>query len=88
MTESLVSRVESTLSRIINPRTNTDVLTSSQVRDIATTASGRVRLTLLLHATDDATLRNMYLAFMRNNDQDILAALSALAKSDRMAGVP
>ena len=44
------------MSGIVNPRTGADLVSSSQVRDIATTVEGRVRLTLLLSAADDATL--------------------------------
>jgi ATP-binding protein involved in chromosome partitioning len=39
-----------------NPRLDTDVLTADMVRDIATTLDGRVRLTLVLNAEDDAAL--------------------------------
>ena len=44
------------MSGIVNPRTGADLVSSSQVRDLATTVEGRVRLTLLLSAADDATL--------------------------------
>jgi ATP-binding protein involved in chromosome partitioning len=53
---SLPERINHALSRIRNPRTGTDVLSSEMVRDIATTAGGKVRLTLLLAAGDPATL--------------------------------
>ncbi|MGH7653813.1 MAG: P-loop NTPase, partial [Gemmatimonadaceae bacterium] len=53
---SLSERVEEALATIINPRTHSDVLSGSQVRDIATSTEGRVRLTLILSADDDATL--------------------------------
>ena len=56
MPASFTERVESALSKIINPRTRSDVLSGSQVRDIATSTEGRVRLTLILSAEDDATL--------------------------------
>ncbi len=56
MTQSLQARLERVMSGIVNPRTGADLVTSSQVRDIATTVEGRVRLTLLLSAADDATL--------------------------------
>ena len=56
MTEPLSARIDDALARIINPRTGADLLSASQVRDIATTTEGRVRLTLLLAAADDATL--------------------------------
>ena len=39
-----------------NPRTGADLFSTQQVRDIATTTTGRVRLTLLLGAQDDPAL--------------------------------
>ncbi|HLA88973.1 MAG TPA: Mrp/NBP35 family ATP-binding protein [Gemmatimonadaceae bacterium] len=56
MVEALQARIEHALARIVNARTGGDVLADAQVRDIATTTDGRVRLTLLLAANDDATL--------------------------------
>ena len=56
MADSLQARVERALSTIVNVRTGTNLVAASQVRDIATTVEGRVRLTLLLTAHDDATL--------------------------------
>jgi ATP-binding protein involved in chromosome partitioning len=56
MPASFSERIEEALSKIINPRTRSDVLSGSQVRDIATSTEGRVRLTLILAAEDDATL--------------------------------
>jgi ATP-binding protein involved in chromosome partitioning len=56
MTEPLQARIERALLQVRNARTGTDVVTASQVRDVATTPAGRVRLTLLLAANDDATL--------------------------------
>ena len=56
MTEPLQARLERALLQIRNPRTGTDVVTASQVRDIATTTEGRVRLTLLLAPNDNAEL--------------------------------
>jgi len=53
---SLQERIESALSRIRDPRSGADVLTAEKVRDIATSTEGRVRLTLLLSASDDPTL--------------------------------
>ncbi|HJQ20130.1 MAG TPA: iron-sulfur cluster assembly protein, partial [Gemmatimonadaceae bacterium] len=53
---SLPERLNHALSRIRNPRTGADVLSSEMVRDLATTTSGKVRLTLLLAAGDPATL--------------------------------
>jgi ATP-binding protein involved in chromosome partitioning len=56
MNQSFQERIESALGRVINPRTGADVVTSEMVRDIATTTAGKVRLTILLGASDPATL--------------------------------
>jgi ATP-binding protein involved in chromosome partitioning len=56
MTAAFNERIEEALSKVMNNRTRSDVLSASQVRDIATTTEGRVRLTLMLSAADDATL--------------------------------
>ena len=56
MSDTLTARLDSALQQIVNPRTGQDVLASGQARDIATTTDGKVRLTLLLAANDDATL--------------------------------
>src|ERR1700751_1362011 len=56
MPASFSERIETALSTVINTRTRADVLSGSQVRDIATSTEGRVRLTLILSADDDATL--------------------------------
>ncbi len=56
MSEPLTARVERALRTIQNRRTGTDVFAGEQVRDIATTTDGKVQLTLLLDAKDDATL--------------------------------
>jgi ATP-binding protein involved in chromosome partitioning len=56
MAETLHERIARALSRVQNPRLGTDVLTGEMVRDVATTTSGRVRMTLLLSPADDATL--------------------------------
>jgi ATP-binding protein involved in chromosome partitioning len=53
---SLNDRVSDALSHIRHPRTGRDVLASEAVRDIATTTSGKVRLTLVLAPGDDPTL--------------------------------
>ncbi len=63
MNENLQDRLRAALARIHNPRLGTDVLAGEMVRDIAITTDGRVRLTLLLSAEDDATLvRDVYAA--------------------------
>jgi ATP-binding protein involved in chromosome partitioning len=56
MTESLQARLAAALAPIANPRTGASVYQTQQVRDIATTLDGKVRLTLLLAAQDDPTL--------------------------------
>ena len=56
MSETLQARIEHALGHVLNARTRADVVSSEQVRDIATTTDGRVRLTLLMAASDDATL--------------------------------
>jgi len=56
MSTTLQERLAQSLSRIRNPRTGADLFSTQQVRDIATTTTGRVRLTLLLGAQDDPAL--------------------------------
>ena len=55
-TTSLQGRIADALARVRHPRTGRDVVTSEAVRDIATTTSGKVRLTLLLAPGDDPAL--------------------------------
>ena len=52
----LQERIAQALAAIRDPQSGTDVLSAEKVRDIATTTSGRVRLTLLLAPGDAATL--------------------------------
>ncbi len=56
MPASFSERIESALAAVINGRIGADVLSAGQIRDIATSTEGRVRLTLILSADDDATL--------------------------------
>jgi len=56
MSSTLQERLAESLSRLRNPRTGADLFSTQQVRDIATTTTGRVRLTLLLGAQDDPAL--------------------------------
>ena len=56
MTANLQERVTDALSRIRNNRLGTNLLESEMVSDLATTVDGRVRLTLFLNASDDATV--------------------------------
>lgn len=51
-----MERITGALAAIRNPRTGADVMAAEQVRDIATSREGKVRLTLLLAPEDDATL--------------------------------
>ena len=53
---TLQERISHALAGVQNARTGTDVLSSEMVRDVAVTVDGKVRLALLLSATDDATL--------------------------------
>jgi ATP-binding protein involved in chromosome partitioning len=54
--QPLMERITGALAGVRNPRTGADVMAAEQVRDIATTVDGKVRLTLLLAPDDDATL--------------------------------
>ncbi len=56
MTDTLQARLAEALAPIANPRTGASVYQTQQVRDIATTRDGKVRVTLLLGAQDDPTL--------------------------------
>lgn len=56
MATTLQERIGIALSGIRNPSTGEDVLTSQMVRDIGTTLDGRVHLTVVLSARDDATI--------------------------------
>ena len=56
MTANLQERVTDALSRIRNNRLGANLLESEMVSDLATTVDGRVRLTLFLTASDDATV--------------------------------
>lgn len=56
MASTFQERIEHALTRVQNPRTRTDVVSGDMVRDIATTTDGKVRLTLLLDARDNASL--------------------------------
>jgi ATP-binding protein involved in chromosome partitioning len=56
VTQTLHARIERALTGVVNRRTGTNIVTAEQVRDVATTPEGRVRLTLLLAPNDDPTL--------------------------------
>ncbi len=53
---TLQQQISSALATVMNTRTGLDLLSSEMTRDIAVTVDGRVRLTLLLSAADDASL--------------------------------
>ncbi len=56
MSANLQERIADALSRIRSKRVGTNVLEAEMVTDIATTTDGKVRLSLLLTADDDATV--------------------------------
>ncbi|MEZ4455647.1 MAG: Mrp/NBP35 family ATP-binding protein [Gemmatimonadales bacterium] len=56
MSDSLEARVAAALSRIVNPRTESDLISAGMVRDLATGEDGRVVFTFLLGRADPATL--------------------------------
>ena len=56
MATTLQERIGMTLSAIRIPRTGEDVITGQMVRDIGTTLDGKVHLTVILSAEDDATI--------------------------------
>jgi ATP-binding protein involved in chromosome partitioning len=53
---TLQARIDQALSRVRHPRTGKDIVSSESVRDVATTTTGKVRLTLLLAPGDDPAL--------------------------------
>jgi ATP-binding protein involved in chromosome partitioning len=56
MTANLQERITDALSRIRSKRIGTNVLEAEMISDIATTTDGKVRLSVLLTAEDDATV--------------------------------
>ncbi len=56
MSQTFQERIAMALSTVVNRRTEQDVMSAEQVRDIGTTLDGKVRLTVLLAANDDPTL--------------------------------
>ncbi len=56
MSTTLTQRIADALGRVRNPRHGRDLVSAEQVQDVATTADGKVRFTLLLDAADEATL--------------------------------
>ncbi|MBX3132240.1 MAG: Mrp/NBP35 family ATP-binding protein [Gemmatimonadaceae bacterium] len=56
MSDTLQARLAEALAPLANPRTGASLYQTQQVRDIAVTRDGKVRVTLLLAANDDPTL--------------------------------
>lgn len=56
MPQNLNDRIEDALSRVRHPRTGVTLLDSDAIRDVATTTTGKVRLTLILEPSDDPAL--------------------------------
>src|SRR5688500_273819 len=56
MAASFQQRIADALDRVMNPRLGRSVVAGEMIHDIATTTDGRVRLTFLLSAADDAAL--------------------------------
>src|SRR5207237_9029205 len=56
MADTLQGRIAAALSQIQDPRTGESVYASQKVRDIATTQSGKARVSLIFEAGDDPTL--------------------------------
>ena len=56
MSTTLTQRIADALGRVRNPRHGRDLVSAEQVQDVATTPDGKVRFTLLLDASDEATL--------------------------------
>jgi len=56
MSASFQDRIVGALKGVTNERTGYDVIDGEMVRDIATTTDGKIRLTLLMTAGDDAAL--------------------------------
>jgi ATP-binding protein involved in chromosome partitioning len=56
MAQTLQERIASALGTVINPRTGSDVVSSEMVKNVGVTLDGKVRLTIVLEAGDDAVL--------------------------------
>jgi ATP-binding protein involved in chromosome partitioning len=86
MTQNLQERIAAALGTVINPRTGTGVLDSEMVKNVGTTLDGKVRLTMVLGAGDDATLvRDVRQAVERVSG---VTAVSIDVKDPRQAGPP
>ena len=86
MAQNLQERIAAALGTVINPRTGTGVLDSEMVKDVGTTLDGKVRLTMILGAGDDATLvRDVRQAVERVTG---VTAVSIDVKDPRQSGPP
>ena len=86
MAQNLQERIAAALGTVINPRTGTGVLDSEMVKDVGTTLDGKVRLTMILGAGDDATLvRDVRQAVERVSG---VTAVSIDVKDPRQSGPP
>ncbi len=56
MTDNLHVRIDAALSSVRNNRLGLNILEAGMVRDLATTLDGKVRLSIMLSAADDATI--------------------------------
>ncbi|MGH7615848.1 MAG: P-loop NTPase, partial [Gemmatimonadaceae bacterium] len=68
MAPTLQQRISEALARVRHPRTGKGVVESDAVRDLATTTSGKVRLTLLLAPGDDPALARVVRQALENVD--------------------
>jgi ATP-binding protein involved in chromosome partitioning len=83
MADTLQGRIAKALSQIKNPRTGQDVLSSDKVRDIATTTSGKVRVSLIFEAGDDATLARTIRQALEKVEGVTEASVNVIEMSDR-----
>lgn len=56
MSDNLAVKIDTALASVRNNRLGLNILEAGMVRDIATTTDGRVRFSVLLSASDDATI--------------------------------
>ena len=90
MSQTLQEGIAAALATVINPRTGSDVVTAEMVRDIATTTSGKVRLTMLLSPSDPATLvRDVREAISRvEGVSDVRVDVADASQGDRRTAKP
>ena len=66
MAQNLNERIEEALSHLRHPRTGGSLLESDSIRDVATTTTGKVRLTLTLQPGDDPALARLIRQTLEN----------------------